>query len=71
VSEKDVHVVIIMFQGLIEDVAAFNKTPDATHFFEQETKVSWPEFEKRIETEDSETVLADYAGSTIYDLKLK
>lgn len=65
-----INVVVIVYQGLIEDVQAFRDETRAFHFFEQETGVAWAEFKKRIETEDTETVLADYAGSNIWEIKI-
>ena len=66
-----VNVVIIMWQGLIEDVAGFKDEADAFRFFQKETSVSYEEFKKRSETEDSENILADYAGSNIWEADVK
>ena len=66
-----VNVVIIMWQGSIEDVKVFRESQAAEGFFTTETKVAWSEFKARIETEDSENILADYAGSNIWESKLE
>ena len=66
-----INVVIIMWQGLIEDVRAYRDEAAAFRFFQEETKVSWEEYSRRIKTEDSETILADYAGSNIYETELR
>ena len=66
-----INVIIIMWQGLIEDVHAYKDEADAFRFFQEETKVSWEEFKRRRDTEDTETILADYAGSNIYEVELR
>ena len=65
-----INVVVIMYQGVIEDVKAFRDETDAFHFFEQETGVAWTEFKERIEKEDTEMVLGDYAGSNIWEINI-
>ena len=66
-----INVVVIVYQGLIEDVKAFKGENGAFRFFEQETGVAWAEYEKRIEDEDTEAILADYAGSNIWEIKVE
>ena len=66
-----VNVVIIMWQGLIEDVKVFKESKPAEDFFTKETDVAWSEFMARHDTEDSETILADYAGSNIWEVNLE
>jgi hypothetical protein len=66
-----VNVVIIMWQGVIEDIAVFNKESDAFEFFKKETEVSYEEYKSRIKEVDTETILGDYAGSNIYEVKVE
>jgi hypothetical protein len=66
-----INVVIILWQGIIEDVKAFNKEADAFEFFKQETGVSYEEYKSRIQEEDTETILGHYAGSNIYEVKVE
>jgi hypothetical protein len=66
-----INVVIIIWQGVIEDVKAFREEDNAFAFFEQETHISYKDFKTRIETEDVETILADYAGSNIWEIKVE
>lgn len=66
-----INVVIIMWQGLIEDVKAFWDEAAAFAFFKDETGVHWQEFVERKDTEDTETILSDYAGSNIYETELR
>ena len=66
-----VNVVIIMFQGVIEDVKVFREETYAFKFFEEQTNVSCEVFKARIDSEDSETIRADYAGSNIWEVTVK
>lgn len=66
-----VNVVIIMWQGVIEDVKVFWNPAIAEGFFATSTNVAWSDFKSRIETEDSETILGNYAGSNIWELKIE
>jgi len=65
-----INIVIIMYQGVIDDVKAFRDEINAFRFFEQETGVAWTGFKERTDTEDTETVLADYAGSNIWEIRI-
>jgi hypothetical protein len=65
-----INIVIIVYQGLIEDVQAFRDETRAFRFFEQETGVAWTEFKERCDKEDTETLLGDYAGSNIWEIKI-
>ena len=67
-----IHVVVILWQGCVEDIAAFNQESGATKFFGQETHVPWEEYTKRrCEKEDAETILGDYAGTNIWELNIQ
>ena len=66
-----VNVVILLWQGLIEDVQVFKEEADAFAFWEEQTGVPYEEFKERIADEDSENILSDYAGSNIWELKIK
>ncbi len=66
-----VNIVIIMWQGVIEDVRAYQEEGDAFVYFELETQTSWKQYQRLRETEDCETILGDYAGSTIYEVRLR
>ena len=65
-----INVVVIMYQSIIENVKVFRDDASAFSFFEQETGVAWSEFEERSENEDNETILADYAGSNIWEVRI-
>ena len=66
-----VHIGIGMFQGLVEEVKAFKDEGKAAEWFQKYTDVSFEEYQTRSSTQDSETILADYAGSMIYEVELE
>ena len=66
-----INVVVILWQGLIGDVLAFKDEADAFSHFKEATGVSYEEFKERVKSEDSENILADYAGSNIWEINLK
>jgi len=66
-----VNVVVIQWQGLIEDVLVFKNEADAFSHFKEATGVSYEDFKERSKDEDSENILTNYAGSNIWELKIK
>ena len=63
-----INLVIIVFQGLIEDVKVFKSERDAISFWEQETGQNWPGFAAWTPSE-RHTIMGDYDGSTIWELE--
>lgn len=66
-----VNVVVLLWQGVIQDVAVYKDEADAFAFWEEETGVPYEEFKERAKTDDSEDILGDYAGSNIWELSIK
>ena len=66
-----VNVVVIMFQGNIEEVKVVWRNEGAYQFFQEKTGVAWAEFSRRCENQDSETILGNYAGSNIWETELE
>lgn len=66
-----VNVVVLLWQGVIQDVAVFKDEADAFAFWEEETGVPYQEFKERIGVDDSEDILGDHAGSNIWELEIK
>lgn len=65
-----IHIVVIFYQGIITDVQAFTDPKEAADFFKDQTEVSWEEFKRRVEDEDTENILGDRADSYIFDVEL-
>ena len=67
-----IHVVVIIWKGNLEDIAAFNQESDAIKYFSQEAHVPWEEYTKRrCDGEDTDTILGDYAGCNIWELNIQ
>ena len=66
-----VNLVVIMFQGNIEDVKVFKDSGDAEKFFTEQTGETYERYSERLKDEDTDTILGNYAGSNIWELKIE
>lgn len=69
-GRRKINVVAVVYHGVVDEIAVIHDAEQAQTFFQARTEVPWDEFAKRIDTEDSETILADYAGSNIWEVEI-
>lgn len=62
-QENAIHVVVFVFQGIVDEVQAFRKESDAIKNWERYTGISWSEYQQ-----DSALLHVDYSGSSIIPL---
>ncbi len=65
-----IHIVIIIYQGLVQEVAAYKNRIDALLYFKQATGVTNEALHERSKVEDAENILGQYAGSDIWNINV-
>jgi len=69
--EGEVTVLVVVYQGKIENVYVYGNSHHAKEGFWRETMITWSDMLFRAKKESAESILGDYAGTMLFDAEVE